>query len=359
VVDGLMGTRRKRISKDEALELLQHESLTGLAVEAGKICDDIHQQPVRTFVVDRNINFTNICVSGCRFCAYYKPPGHSEGFVLSFDEVLAKIREAVDAGAVQILMQGGLHPELDIEFYEKLIRAVRKEFPVSGKPQIHSLSPPEIVHIARVSRLDVRTVLARLIDAGLDSLPGGGAEILVDRVRTKLSPNKCSASQWVEVMEAAAGLGLRATATMVFGHIETLGERVEHLSVIRDLQDRTGVFTAFIPWTFQPGNTALGGDAVGAHDYLRTLAISRIFLDNIDNIQASWVTQGDTIAELALRFGANDIGSTMMEENVVAATGVRFRLTKDRIISIIHSAGFDAAERSTSYEILKYYPMSR
>jgi len=353
-----MSAQVRRISKDEALGFLQHGRLPELALEAGRVCDSFHPEPVRTFVVDRNINFTNICASGCRFCAYYRPFGHGEGFVLSFEDVLDKIREAVEAGAVQILMQGGLHPDLSIEFYESLFRAVRKEFPVRGRPQLHSLSPPEIVHIAQVSGLDIKTVLARLIEAGLDSLPGGGAEILVDRVRLEISPNKCSAGQWVEVMETAAGLGLRGTATMVFGHVETLSERIEHLSVIRELQDRTGVFTAFIPWTFQPGNTALGGYAVGAHDYLRTLAVSRIFLDNIENVQASWVTQGDSIAELALRFGANDIGSTMMEENVVAAAGVKFRLTKDRIISIIHSAGFDAAERSTTYEILKYYPIT-
>ncbi|MEN6371265.1 MAG: cyclic dehypoxanthinyl futalosine synthase [Armatimonadota bacterium] len=338
-----------RITAEEALELFEHANLTDLGVAAGALCDKLHPEPVRTYVIDRNINFTNICASGCKFCAFFRPPGHPEGYVLSTEEVLEKVREAVELGATEILMQGGLHPGLKIEFYEDLFRAIKDKYPV----QIHSLSAPEVVHIADTSGLDIKTTLSRLKDAGLDSLPGGGAEILVNSVRVLVSPGKASVEEWVEVMETAAGLGMRATATMLFGHIESMKDRVEHLMVIRGLQDRTGVFTAFIPWTYQPGNTILGGNTVGGHDYLKTLAISRLVLDNVPNIQASWVTQGDAVAQIALRFGANDIGSTMIEENVVAAAGCKFRLSEEQLIELIHGAGFDAAERDTQYKILR------
>jgi cyclic dehypoxanthinyl futalosine synthase len=341
----------KRLSGAEAVGLFESASLTELGMAAGAVCDRLHPEPVRTYVVDRNINFTNICNSGCRFCAFFRAPGQAGGYVLSNAEVIEKIREAVELGATQIMMQGGLHPELGIEYYEELFGAVREEFP-RGRLQIHSLSAPEVVHIAKVSRLDIETALVRLREAGLDSLPGGGAEILVDRVREIVSPGKATAREWLEVMETAGQLGMRATATMVFGHIETIAERVEHMLAIRELQDRTGVFTAFIPWTFQPGNTSLGGVSAGAHDYLRTLAISRLVLDNVENVQASWVTQGDAIAQVALRFGANDIGSTMIEENVVAAAGVRFRLTRERLIELIEGAGYRAVQRDTMYKAI-------
>jgi cyclic dehypoxanthinyl futalosine synthase len=342
-------TLGERIDADEALELFRTASLTELGLAAGAVCDRLHPEPVRTYVIDRNINYTNICVSGCRFCAFFRPPGHAEGYVLSTEEVLRKVGEAVDVGATQILMQGGLHPDLGIEFYEGLLSAIKQAYPV----QVHCLSAPEVAHIAAVSGLDVETALVRLRDAGLDSLPGGGAEILVERARSAVSPRKCSAQEWIGVMETAGQLGMRATATMVFGHVETLEERIEHMRAIRDLQERTGVFTAFIPWTFQPGNTDLGGHTVGGHDYLRTLAISRLFLDNVENIQASWVTQGDAIAQVALRFGANDIGSTMIEENVVAAAGVKFRLSEERLIELIQGTGFDAVQRDTMYGTLR------
>lgn len=338
-----------RINANEALELFQKASLTELGLAAGAVCDRLHPEPVRTYVIDRNINFTNVCISGCRFCAFFRPPGHPEGYVLPTEEVLRKIQEAVDVGATQILMQGGLHPDLRIEYYEDLFRAIKKSFSV----HIHSLSAPEIVHISGISGLGVETTLIRLRDAGLDSLPGGGAEILVDRVRGELAPVKCNTAEWLSVMETAGRIGMRATATMVFGHIETLEERMAHLMAIRDLQDKTGVFTAFIPWTYQPGNTALGGVTAGGHDYLHTLAISRLALDNVENIQASWVTQGDAVAQVALRFGANDIGSTMIEENVVAAAGVRFILSEERLIEIIQGAGFDAVQRDTFYQPLQ------
>ncbi len=341
-----------RITADEALKLFERAELAKLGLAAANRSDILHPEPVRTYVIDRNINYTNICSSGCRFCAFFRPPGHAEGYVLSTEEVLAKVSEAVDLGATQIMMQGGLHPGLDISFYENLFREVKSRFSV----QIHSLSAPEIVHIADVSRLNIESTLRRLKDAGLDSLPGGGAEILVDDIRVQVSPGKASTSEWVEVMENAARLEMKATATMLFGCVESLCDRVQHLAVIRDLQDRTGVFTAFIPWTFQPGNTDLGGDPVGGHDYLRTLAISRLTLDNIPNLQASWVTQGDAVAQVALRFGANDIGSTMIEENVVAAAGCRFRLSQNRLIELIHGAGYVAAERNTGYSILRSHP---
>jgi cyclic dehypoxanthinyl futalosine synthase len=347
--------RGDRITSDEALELFEHASLTELGLAAGAACQRLHPEPVRTYVIDRNINYTNICISGCRFCAFFRPPGHPEGYLLSTESILEKVREAVGLGATQILMQGGLHPDLQVGFYEELLRAIKTSFSV----HVHSFSAPEIAHIARVSGLDVKSTLVRLRDAGLDSLPGGGAEILVDRVRGEVSPVKCSASEWIGVMEATSGIGMRATATRVFGHVENHRERIEHLMAIRRLQGRTRVFTAFIPWTYQPvlrqaqDGTALGGEAAGGHDYLRTLAISRLVLDNVPNIQASWVTQGDAIAQVALRFGANDMGSTMMEENVVAAAGIRFTLSEERLVELIHDAGFDAAQRDTMYETVR------
>lgn len=341
-----------RITSSEALELLEYASLPELAWRADRLCAEKHPHNDRTYVIDRNINYTNICVSGCRFCAYYRPPGHPEGFVLTNDQIMQKIEEAVQLGATQILMQGGLHPDLRIEWFEELLSQIKSGFDV----QVHSLSAPEVVHIAEVSGLSMQDCLQRLHKAGLDSVPGGGAELLVESVRSRVSPGKCTAEEWLEVMRSAAGLGMRATATMLFGMGETLADRVEHLDRIRALHDETGVFTAFIPWPFQPGNTVLGGHAAGGHDYLRTLAVSRIYLDNIDNIQASWVTQGPAIAQLALRFGANDIGSTMIEENVVAAAGVSHRMSEAELISLIHRAGFDAAQRSTMYQTIKVRP---
>ncbi len=338
-----------RISADEALVLLEQAALPRLAWAAEHVCDIKHPGRMRTYVIDRNINYTNVCTSGCAFCAFYKPPGHPEGYVLTDEVILDKIQEAVDLGATQILMQGGLNPDLRIDYFEALFRKIKGAFDI----RLHSLSAPEIVHIARVSGLSTRETLARLRAAGLDSLPGGGAEILVNKVRGRVSPGKCSVDEWLDVMRQAASAGMRATATMVFGMGESLADRVEHLARIRDLQDDTGVFTAFIPWTYQPGNTRLGGDALGGHEYLRMLAVSRLFLDNVDNIQASWVTQGMAIAQLALRFGANDIGSTMIEENVVAATGVSHRASEEQLIELIHAAGFDAAQRTTLYSIVK------
>ena len=339
----------ERLSVDQAVGLFE-APLALLGAAADSVCRRLYPEPIRTFVVDRNINYSNICVSGCRFCAFWRPPGHPEGYVLGRDEILAKVEEAVALGATQILMQGGLHPELPLSWFEEVLSAIRARFP---GVVLHSLSAPEIVHLARLSGLTVRETLRRLQGAGLDSVPGGGAEVLCDEVRGAISPRKCTVDEWCEVMRAAHALGMRATATMVFGHIESRAQRVEHLMRVRALQDETGVFTAFIPWPFQPANTALGGHEVGAHDYLRTLAVSRLVLDNVPNLQASWVTQGAGIGQLALAFGANDLGSTMIEENVVRAAGVEFRMSAAELAGLIRAAGFTPARRDTYYRVLE------
>ncbi|NLN76393.1 MAG: dehypoxanthine futalosine cyclase [Armatimonadetes bacterium] len=344
----IMGSR---MTPQDACDLMHTATLPELAWAADEACTARHPEPIRSYMIDRNINYTNICVSGCRFCAFYRKPGDPDGFVLTTEQILQKIREAVDLGATQILMQGGLHPELRIEYFENLLKTIKAHFNV----QVHCLSAPEVVHISDLSSLSIKDTLMRLREAGLDSLPGGGAEILSDSVRRCVSPDKCSADQWIEVMRTASQLGMRATATMVFGMGEDIEARVEHLERIRALQDETGVFTAFIPWPFQPGNTQIDRRPTGAHDYLRMLAISRLYLDNIDNVQASWVTQGPAVAQLALRFGANDVGSTMIEENVVAATGVTHKMSERDLIELIHASGFDAAQRTTLYEILKVH----
>jgi len=302
-----------------------------------------------TYVVDRNINYTDICISGCKFCAFYKAPGDSAGYVLSFAELGDKIRETQQLGGTQILLQGGLHPDLPLEFYEEMLRFM-KGFDI----HVHGFSPPEIHHFAELSGLSPRAVLARLQASGLDSMPGGGAEILNNRVRSEIAPRKCTADQWIEVMREAHHLGLRTTATMMFGHIETMAERLEHLQRIRDLQDETHGFTAFIPWPFQPDHTALGHiEKTTGFAYLKMLALSRLFLDNIPNIQASWVTQGPKIAQVSLFFGANDFGSTMIEENVVAAAGVSFRLTRQEIEGLVRSAGFIPRQRRMDYTLVE------
>ncbi len=305
-----------------------------------------HPEPYVSYVVDRNINYSNICVCGCRFCAFYKAPGHPEGYVLSREELARKIEETLALGGTQILMQGGHHPDLELSFYEDMLRFIKENYPI----HIHAFSPPEIVHFSKLEGMDVASVIARLRGAGLDSIPGGGAEILVDSVRKQVSPNKCSPEEWLGVMEEAHRQGLRTTATMMFGHEEVPRDRLTHLFALRDLQDRTGGFTAFIPWAFQPNNTAIRRPPETAVAYLRLLAVSRIVLDNFDNVQASWVTMGPKIAQLALFFGANDFGSTMIEENVVAATGVHFRLSIDEIRRILRAAGFEPGQRTMAYE---------
>jgi cyclic dehypoxanthinyl futalosine synthase len=337
----------ERVGEEEALALFEVDLLT-LGEWAHLKRTQLHPERLVTYVVDRNINYTNICISRCQFCAFYRDGSSPEGYVLDRKRLGQKIEETLRLGGTQILLQGGLHPDLTLDFYEEMLRFIKRDHPI----HIHGFSPPEIIHMSRMSGLSILEVLRRLISAGLDSIPGGGAEILVDRVRSLISPQKCGSEKWLEVMETAHGLGLKTTATMMFGHVESLADRVSHLLKIRTLQDRTGGFTAFIPWPFQPRHTRLGGKEVTAVDYLRTLAISRIVLDNVKNIQASWVTQGPKMAQVSLNFGANDMGSTMIEENVVAATGVSFRLSKEEIIRLVRDAGFEAAQRDMEYRWL-------
>ncbi len=336
-----------RITRQEALFLYQNGDLNLLGALAHEIRLRKHPNKLVTYVIDRNINYTNVCVSGCKFCAFFKAPGHEDGYILSREELARKIEETKALGGTQILLQGGLHPDLPLEFYEDMLSFVKDEFGI----HCHAFSPPEIVHFASVSSCSIEQVLERLKRAGLDSIPGGGAEILVDRVRKLTSPRKATADEWLEVMETAHKMGLKTTATMMFGHVETDEERIEHMDRLRSLQDRTGGFTAFIPWPFQPGNTEIECHPATSYEYLKMLALSRIYLDNFSNIQASWVTQGPKIAQISLFFGANDFGSTMIEENVVAAAGVSHRLSEARIKQIIIQAGFIPKQRLMDYTL--------
>lgn len=335
----------ERLTFDEAEMLADNADLYQLGFLANSIRKRLHPEPVVTYVIDRNINYTDICISACKFCAFFKSPEDTYGSIISFAELGKKIEETQALKGTQILLQGGLHPDKPLEFYEEMLRFM-KGYGI----HVHGFSPPEIHHFSNLSGLSIRQVLQRLRNAGLDSIPGGGAEILSDRVRGAISPRKCTADQWIGIMEEAHEMGMRTTATMMFGHIETVAERLEHLSRIRDLQERTGGFTAFIPWPFQPSNTALDHiPATTGMAYLKMLAISRIFLDNIPHIQASWVTQGPKIAQLSLFFGANDFGSTMIEENVVAAAGVSFRLSEEEIRKLVTGAGFEPRQRRMDY----------
>ncbi len=338
----------RRISADDALALLSHERVTALGALADLVRRRKHARGVVTYIIDRNINYTNVCNAFCSFCAFYRPPQHDEGYLQPVESIEAKIRETYELGGNQILLQGGHNPKLKIDYYEELFRRLKRSFPDLW---LHALSPPEIVHIRNVSRLDLPQTIRRLREAGLDSVPGGGAEILVDRVRKTLARNKCSADEWLEVMEQAHRLGLRSTATMMFGHVETLAERVEHLARLRELQDRTGGFTAFICWTYQAEKTELGGREVTSAEYLRTLALSRVFLDNFDNVQASWVTQGPKLGAASLAFGVNDMGSTMLEENVVSAAGTVYSMSEPEIVAAIRDAGFTPERRDMTYAL--------
>lgn len=339
----------KRINSDEGLALSKYADLLTLGELANGVRKRLHPERLVTFIIDRNINYTNICVNKCKFCAFYREAESPDAYILSKDEIFKKIEETISQGGTQILMQGGVHPDLGIDYFEDLFRAIKARYAI----QIHSLSPSEITFVAKKAGLSIKDAIICLKSAGLDSIPGGGAEILVDRVRKKVSPNKIRWRQWADVMKEAHKLGMPTTATMMFGSIETDAEIVEHLVRLRDIQEETNGFTAFIPWTYQPGNTELGGRSATAVEYLKVLALSRIMLDNFQNIQASWVTQGAKIAQVALEFGANDFGSTMIEENVVAAAGITFRMTKEEIISIIKDAGYTPAQRDTRYNILK------
>jgi len=338
----------ERVSGEEAVALLRDADFLELGMLADAVRWRLHPEPVVTYIIDRNINYTNVCTAQCAFCAFYRDLPSREGYLLTREELAEKIEETIALGGRQILLQGGLHPDLGIEYYEELFRWMKATYPI----WIHGLSPAEVQHVARVSSLDLETTLRRLMAAGLDSIPGGGAEILTDRVRRIIGIAKGSTAEWLAVMEAAHGLGMKTTATMMFGHVETVEERIEHLLHLRDLQDRTGGFTAFIGWTFQPENTALAGDELTSFQYLRTLAAARIVLDNFPNVQASWVTQGPKIGQVSLRFGANDFGSLMIEENVVSAAGAHFRLTEAEMARAIQDAGFTPKRRTMDYRIV-------
>jgi cyclic dehypoxanthinyl futalosine synthase len=338
----------ERLSREEGVALLRDGDLLELGTLADGVRQRLHPEGIVTYIIDRNINYTNVCTAQCAFCAFYRDLPSKEGYVLSKEELARKIEETVALGGNQILLQGGLHPDLGIEFYEELFRWMKATYPI----WIHGLSPAEVQHICRVSKLGLEKALRRLMAAGLDSIPGGGAEILSDRVRNIIGIAKGTTAEWLQVMEAAHRLGMRTTATMMFGHVETLEERIEHLLHLRDLQDRTGGFTAFIGWTFQPENTAMAGEELTSYQYLRTLAVARVMLDNFPNVQASWVTQGGKIGQISLRFGANDFGSLMIEENVVSAAGAHFRLTEAEIARAIQDAGFVPKRRTMRYEIV-------
>ncbi|WP_035261793.1 cyclic dehypoxanthinyl futalosine synthase [Desulfonatronum lacustre] len=336
----------QRISAADALGLWNDLNVIEIGALAHAERVAMHPQAVVTYIVDRNINYTNICVSGCRFCAFFRPPGHAEGYVLALDELGEKVRETMALGGRQILLQGGMNPELSLDFYRIMLTFLKREFP---EVAVHGFSPPEIVFLSEASGLSVAEVVTRLAAAGLDSIPGGGAEILVDHVRTRISPHKCSAAKWLEVMECAHRQGLKTTATMMFGHGERIEDRLEHLDKLRDLQDQTGGFTAFIPWTFQPRNTQIDVPEASSVEYLKFLALSRLYLDNVPHIQASWVTQGPLVGQMALHWGADDMGSTMIEENVVAAAGVRFLLPEEDLRAIVEGAGFTPMRRRMDY----------
>jgi cyclic dehypoxanthinyl futalosine synthase len=347
----LSNVLHERLTFEEAVRLFQETELLQLANAADAVCKNKHSEGVVTFLIDRNINYTNICQNQCSFCAFYRPRGHPDAYVLSQEQIENKVAETLELSGTQVMLQGGINPDLKLNFYTNMFRELKKKFSI----RIHSLSPPEIVHIAESEGLSLADVLRELIKAGLDSLPGGGAEILVDSVRQRISPRKISSAQWLEVMEEAHRQGLKTTATMMIGTVETVEDRISHLRKIRDLQDHTGGFMSFIPWTFQPGNTALGGRAVSSIEYLRTLSISRLFLDNFPNVQGSWVTQGRDIGQVCLSFGANDLGSIMIEENVVRAAGISHRITVDEMVDLIQKAGKIPAQRDTEFNILKVY----
>jgi cyclic dehypoxanthinyl futalosine synthase len=339
-----------RLTPAEGLQLLQSGDLTALGAAANRVTERLHPESFRTYNIDRNINYTNACTAVCDFCAFYRPPSHPEVYVLPMDVLLKKIEETVALGGDQILLQGGLHPKLPLEWYEEMLSTLRRHYP---QVNIHGFSPPEIYHFTKISKLPLKTVLQRLQQAGLGSLPGGGGEILVDRVRKSITRGKVLTDDWLNVMRVWHELGGRSSATMMFGHVETLEERIEHLERLRQLQDETGGFTAFICWTFQPEHTDMAHiPPAGAFEYLKTQAVSRLYLDNFPNIQSSWVTQGEKVGQLALLFGANDMGSLMIEENVVSQAGTVHHLTVETIRRCIESVGYIPRQRNVFYQYI-------
>ncbi len=350
-------TSDKRITKEEALALLEHGDLLTLGLQAEAVKARYHkpEDPV-TFVIDRNVNYTNVCNVDCMFCAFYRHKDDPDAYTLTYAQIKPKIQELVDVNGTQLLLQGGVNPDLPFEYYTDLVAAIRKDYP---DLTIHAFSPTEIAFMVELTGWPLKTVLQKLVDAGMSSIPGGGAEVLDDWVRKKVSPKKVDSIGWLEVMEAAHEIGLQTTATMMFGMVDRPEHIVNHLFKVRDLQDRTGGFTAFIPWTFQPANTQLAKLpklATGV-DYLKVLALGRIVLDNIPNIQASWITQGLKLCQTALSFGANDVGGLLLEENVVTQAGVKAETQQlETMVDLIHKTGKDAAQRDTAYRILRHYP---
>lgn len=340
----------ERLTFDDGLALTQCNDLAALGSAANAVTNRLHPENYRTYNIDRNINYTNVCTAVCDFCAFYRGPKSDEGYVLPRDVLLKKIEETVALGGDQILLQGGLHPKFKIDWYEEMLRDIKQAFP---QVNVHGFSPPEIFHFTKVNNLTLEQVLSRLKEAGLGSLPGGGAEILVDRVRSEITRGKVMTDDWLNVMRVWHKLGGRSSATMMFGHVETLEERIEHLQRIRDLQDETSGFTAFICWTFQPDNTQMSEyPPAGSFEYLKMQSIARLFLDNVPSIQSSWVTQGLKVGQLSLMFGANDMGSLMIEENVVAEAGTVHYLTLDQIRDAISEFGFEPRQRNVHYEVL-------
>jgi cyclic dehypoxanthinyl futalosine synthase len=349
-IQSILAIQGQRIDCAEALKLLESSELSAIGRAAQAVTERLHPENYRTYNIDRNINYTNICTAVCDFCAFYRGPKSPEGYVLDRQELLGKIRETVELGGNQILMQGGLHPHFKLEWYEELLRDIKSRFP---EVNIHGFSPPELYHFTKINKMSIETVLERLKLAGLGSIPGGGAEILVDRVRSAITRGKVMTDDWLNVMRVWHQMGGVSSATMMFGHVETLAERIEHLDRIRQLQDETHGFTAFICWTFQPDNTQLSHlPPGGSFEYLKTQAVARLFLDNVPNIQSSWVTQGLKIGQLAMLFGANDMGSLMLEENVVAEAGTVHYLTLDQIRAAISQLGFIPRQRDVFYRLV-------
>jgi cyclic dehypoxanthinyl futalosine synthase len=344
----------ERLTAEDGLRLFRHPNLPELAFLANYVREKLHPDTnhIVTYIIGRNVNYTNVCWVRCKFCAFYRVPGHEEGYVLSKEQIFEKIQQMVDAGGIEILMQGGLNPKLKIEWYEDLLASIKAKFGRYGVI-LHAFSPAELIYLAKISKLSQAELFRRLKAAGLDSVPGGGAEILTDRVREYIAPYKDTADEWLGCMREAHRAGIRSSVTMMYGSVETLEDRIEHLVRTRELQDETGGFTAFIPWSFQPDGTELTGiERASAFDYLRTVAVSRLMLDNIPHIQASWVTQGPKVAQVGLRYGLNDFGSTMMEENVVSSAGCAFTMPIEEIERLIREAGYEPMRRTTQYRLL-------
>ena len=342
----------QRMSEEDFRTLYQGGDLLEIAQAANQVRDRRFPNNTISFVIDRNINYTNVCSCACKFCAFYRKPDDADAYVIDQDTLFAKVDEAIELGATQLMIQGGLNEALNIDFYENMFRSIKTRYDIT----IHSLTAPEIAFIAELSGLSLRETLLRLQAAGLDSLPGGGAEVLHDEVRSQISPNKIKTAQWLEVMKTAHQISMPSTATMMMGSLDTLQHRIHHLQKIRELQDETLGFRAFIAWSYQPGNNELLGRKMSTLHYLRFLALSRLYLDNIDHIQGSWVTQGKRVGQLTLFFGADDLGSIMIEENVVRSAGLTYRMLQQEMIALIQGAGKAAAQRDTQYNLLKVYP---